>query len=133
MLSIGHSNSRQFTFFKSKVEHHLDAPLWWRGRAPFWRRWRDSNSRALIRCLLHFESMVGVGGWWHLVASVSVCGRRKGLDLCGFTGWSGLETWVVKNSPVERVFGMFVSWRLAGNESTLVQKDFCGSHSHLIY
>ena len=55
MLSIGHSNSRQFTFFKSKVEHHLDAPLCLWGRAPFWRRWRDSNSRALIRCLLHFE------------------------------------------------------------------------------
>ena len=33
----------------------MDAPLCWWGRAPFWRRWRDSNSRALIRCLLHFE------------------------------------------------------------------------------
>ena len=71
-----------------------------------------------------FESMLSLVGWWYLVASVSICGRRKSLDLCGFIGWSGLETRVAEKSPVEQVFGMFVSWRLAENESTLRRKDF---------
>ena len=65
-----------------------------------------------------FESMAGVGGWRLLGASVSVCGRRKRLDLCGFMGWSGLETWAAENSPVEQFFWMFVSYRLAGDKPT---------------
>ena len=36
------------------------------GGVPFWRRWRDSNSRALLRRLPHFESFPPCDFWWKL-------------------------------------------------------------------